>query len=80
MKLPPGKFCFDANLFLVGVVLGPVDVSVAGPDGLLHHLGRLVAPHLPAAVAHGGNLAAGGERKAGHGAKLGRGACMKILN
>ena len=45
-----------SRLFLVPVVTGPVNVSVASLDDTLYQRLRLLLLHLPAPVTHGWNL------------------------
>ena len=45
-----------SRLFLVPVVTGPVNVSVASLDDTFYQRLRLLFPHLPAAITHGWNL------------------------
>ena len=45
-----------SRLFLVPVVTGPVNVSVASLDDTFYQRLRLLLPHLPAAITHGWNL------------------------
>ena len=60
----------SADLLLVAVVAGPVNVPVPGPNDSLHQLRGPVSGHLPASVANSGDGARGDGERCHHGGRV----------